>query len=348
MHEIQTEKFGVLPDGREARVYTLKTDTMSASFTDYGCRVLRLMAPDRDGKLGSVVLGHRTLEEYFGADYQGATIGRWGNRIGGARFQLDGREYTLNKNDGENSLHGGPGGFHQALWQAEPKEGEEPAITFTLESPDGEEGFPGAIKLAVTYRLTAQNALKITYQAVSDKDTVYNPTNHSFFNLSADPQKDVLGTYMTINAQRVTAVTDDLIPTGELAPVAGGPLDFRSPKKLGDDMSAPDHLIQLCQGFDHNFCTEGSGYRKIAEAYEPESGRVMEVFTDLPGVQLYTFNIPPEGALGTDGRPMGPHTAFCLETQFYPDTMNHDNFPGGVLEKDKPFTTETAYQFSTK
>ncbi len=348
MYGVKVDKFGALPDGRQVHTFTLETDTMTAVFTDYGCRALSLRVPDRDGKMGDVVLGHRTLEEYFGADYHGATIGRWGNRIGGARFQLEGQEYVLNKNDGENSLHGGPGGFHQALWQARFEAGGEPEVTFSLESPDGEEGFPGKMKLEITYRLLEQNVFKITYRAVSDRTTVYNPTNHSFFNLSGDPGKDVLGTYMTINAQRVTAVTDALIPTGELVHVADGPLDFRGPKKLGDHMFAADHLIQLCKGFDHNFCTDGFGYRKIAEAYEPESGRVMEVFTDMPGVQLYTFNIPPAGILGKDGQPMKPHTAFCLETQFYPDAMNHENFPGGILEKDKPFVSETAYKFSVK
>lgn len=345
MHGVEVEKFGCLPDGREVHAYTLTNGTLTLKVTDYGCRVLSLLAPSRDGRLGDVVLGHRTLEEYFGANYQGATIGRWGNRIGGARFQLNGQEYTLNKNDGDNSLHGGPGGFHQARWQARC---EDSKITFSRESPDGEEGFPGTMKLEVVYQLTKDNELKITYHASSDKTTVYNPTNHSFFNLSGDHSRDVLGTMLTINAQRVTAVTDALIPTGELLPVAGGPLDFRSPKKLGDDMFADDHLIRLCGGFDHNFCTDGYGYRKIAEAYEPESGRVMEVFSDMPGVQLYTFNIPDEGLIGKDGKPMGPHTAFCLETQFYPDAMNHEDFPGGILEKDTEFTSVTAYKFSVR
>lgn len=345
---VKVERFGTLPDGREVRSYTLCTGSMTAVFTDYGCRVLRLLAPDREGRPGDVVLGHRTLEEYFGADYHGAAIGRWGNRIGGARFQLDGQTYTLNKNDGENSLHGGPGGFHQALWAAEYEDGEEPEIRFTLESPDGEEGFPGALRASIAYRLTAQNALKITYQAKATRRTPYNPTNHSFFNLSGDPSKTVLDTSLTINAQQSTAVTDALIPTGELLPVAESPLDFRSPKKLGQDMFAQNHLIQLCGGYDHNFCAAGQGYRKIAEAYEPESGRVMEVFTDMPGVQLYTFNKPPQGVLGKDGGPMGPHTAFCLETQFYPDAVNHENFPGGILEPEEDFASVTAYKFSTR
>ncbi len=338
--------FGTLPDGREVKAYTLSRGGLSLTVMDYGCRVLCLTAPDRDGNPGDVVLGHRTLEEYFGKNYQGATIGRFGNRIGGASFTVDGKTYALTKNDGENSLHGGPEGFHQALWQAHLE--EEDTITFTLESPEGQEGFPGAIQASVTYKLTDQDALKITYRAKSDKTTPYNPTNHSFFNLSGDHSKDVLGTQLTINAQRVTAVRDDLIPTGEFIHVADGPLDFRSPKPLGQDMFAGDHLIQLCQGFDHNFCPDGSGYRKIAEAWEPDSGRVMEVFTDMPGVQLYTFNIPDQGLVGKNGQPMQPHTAFCLETQFYPDTVHHSHFPGGWLEKDTEFVSKTSYKFSVK
>lgn len=344
---IEIKPFGALPDGREAQAITLRKGGLSVTVTNYGCRVLSLLVPDRDGKSGDVVLGHRTLEEYFGKNYQGATIGRFGNRIGGAAFTVDGQEYTLCKNDGENSLHGGPGGFHQALWDMEIHEAED-TVVFTLLSPDGEEGFPGVLRTSVAYTLTDEGELQITYRAVSDKKTPYNPTNHSFFNLSGDPAKDVLDTVLTINAQRVTAVGDDLIPTGELLPVADGPLDFRSPKALGKDMFAQDHLIQLCKGFDHNFCTEGSGYRKIAEAYEPDSGRVMEVFTDMPGVQLYTFNIPDQGLTGKNGQPMGPHTAFCLETQFYPDSVHHENFPGGWLEPGQEFVSKTAYKFSVK
>lgn len=344
---IEIKPFGALPDGRAVQAITLQKGGLSVTVTNYGCRVLSLLVPDRDGKLGDVVLGHRTLEEYFGKNYQGATIGRFGNRIGGAAFTVDGQEYTLCKNDGENSLHGGPGGFHQALWDMEVHEAED-TVVFTLLSPDGEEGFPGVLRTSVAYALTDEGELQITYRAASDKKTPYNPTNHSFFNLSGDPAKDVLGTVLTINAQRVTAVGDDLIPTGELLPVADGPLDFRSPKALGKDMFAQDHLIQLCKGFDHNFCTEGSGYRKIAEAYEPDSGRVMEVFTDMPGVQLYTFNIPDQGLTGKNGQPMGPHTAFCLETQFYPDSVHHENFPGGWLEPGQDFVSKTAYKFSVK
>ena len=202
--------------------------------------------------------------------------------------------------------------------------------------------------MTVTYTLKKDNTLALRYDAVCDQETPFNPTNHSFFNLSGDPQKDVLGTYLTINSKASTAVSDDLIPTGEIVSIVGGPLDFTSPKKLGDDMFAEDHLIQLNGGFDHNFCVEGEGFRKHAEAYEPESGRVMEVWCDLPGVQLFTFNKPDDGLVGKDGKPMQPHTALCLETQFYPDSVHHENFPFQYLQPGVPFSTTTEYRFSVK
>lgn len=346
---IQIETFGTLPDGREAKLYTLRNKNgMTLVTTDYGCRVVKLLVKDKDGQLGDVVLGHRTLPEYYGSNYQGATVGRYANRIGKGAFTHKGKTYTLAKNDGDNALHGGPGGYHQVLWSAEVNEGDEPSITFSHRSPDGDEGYPGNLDMTVTYTLTAQDELRIDYGAVCDQETPYNPTNHSFFNLSGDPQQEVFGTYLTIHAKEVTSVTDDLTPDGTFLPVAGGPLDFTSPKKLGDDMFCDDHFIQLWGGFDHNFCVEGEGFRKFAEAYEPNSGRVMEVFSDLPGVQLYTFNKVEAPLTGKDGQPMKPHTAFCLETQFYPDSVNHDNFPFRYLQPGEPFATRTVYRFSVK
>lgn len=344
---VEKSCFGTLSDGREAAQFTLTNGNgMTLVVTSYGCRILELLVPDRQGRLGNVVLGHRTLEEYLGADYQGACVGRYANRIGGASFTLDGAVYPLAKNDGENTLHGGPGGFHQKIWEATVQDGDEPAVTFTTESPDGEEGYPGRLQVQVTYRLTRENALSLEYQAVSYKKTPFNPTNHSFFNLSGDPQKEVLDTVLQLHAAHSTQVTDDLIPTGELVPVAGGPLDFTQGKPLGQDIFAPDPLVQLCGGFDHNFCVDGEGFRLFATAQEPESGRVMEVWSDLPGVQLYTFNKVDAGLLGRDGLPMKPHTAFCLETQFYPDSVHHSQFPFTWLEPGVPFSTKTVYRFS--
>lgn len=346
---VEKKLFGTLPDGREVPSYTLKNAAgMTLVATPFGCRILQLLVPDKEGKLGDVVLGHRTLEEYYGANFQGTYVGRYANRIGGAQFTLNGKTYTLSKNDGENTLHGGPGGYHQVLFDAQVQDGEEPSISFTHESPDGDEGYPGNLKVKVTYTLKKDNTLALQYDAVCDQATPFNPTNHSYFNLTGDPQKDVLGTYLTLNATRSTTVSDDLIPDGGFVSVLGGPLDFTSPKKLGDDMFAQDKLIQLCGGFDHNFCVDGEGFRKFGEAYEPESGRVMEVWSDLPGVQLFTFNKPDDGLVGKDGKPMQPHTALCLETQFYPDSVHHENFPFQYLQPGVPFSTTTEYRFSVK
>lgn len=345
---VNISRFGTLPDGREAKLCTLETDGMTLVVTNYGCRIVKLLTRDKQGNLGDVVLGHRTLEEYFGANFQGTFVGRYANRIGDARFTLNGKTYELSKNDGRNTLHGGPGGYHQVLWQMEASEnGGEPSVSFTHESPDGDEGYPGALKMTVTYTLKKDNSLELKYDAVSDQETPFNPTNHSFFNLSGDPQKDVLGTVLTIYANQTTNVSDDLIPDGTFHQVAGGPLDFTKGKKLGDDMFSDDHLIALCGGFDHNFCVDGEGFRKFAEAWEPDSGRVMEVWSDLPGVQLYTFN-KVSGLTGKDGKDMLPHTAFCLETQFYPDSVNHENFPFRYLQPGVPFSTKTVYRFSVK
>lgn len=345
---LQTESFGRLPDGREVTAFTLKNaDGMTLKTTNYGCRIISLLTKDKNGDFGDVVLGHRTLEEYFGANYQGTFVGRYANRIGNAEFTLHGTTCYLSKNDGRNTLHGGPGGYHQILWNAQPQDGEEPSIVFTHTSPDGDEGYPGTLKMTVTYTLTKDNELVLEYQGVSDKETPFNPTNHSFFNLSGDPQKTVLNTQLALYAGAVTNVSDDLIPDGTLQPVKGTPLDFTKGKPLGQDMFAEDHLIQLCGGFDHNFCVDGEGFRKHGEAYEPDSGRLMEVYSDMPGVQLYTFN-SVEGLVGKDGKPMQPHTAFCLETQFYPDSVNHAEFPFRFLQPGEPFSTRTVYRFSAK
>lgn len=339
-----SEIFGSLPDGRQAHRFTLQNSSgMRMVVSDYGCRILELWVPDRDGELGDVVLGHRTLQEYFGADFHGSFVGRYANRIGKARFSIGGKEYNVPKNDGENSLHGGYKGYHQVLWDAEIDESEEPSVIFKHISPDGDEGFPGELKIEVKYTLRKDNTVELSYHAESSAPTVFNPTNHSFFNLSGDPQSEILGTSLLIDAEEFTEVSDDLIPTGRLLQVGGTPLDFRTPKTIGEDISAP--FLSATAGYDHNFCLKGCGYRKIAEAQEPISGRVMEVFTDMPGVQLYTFNTS-DGPLGKDGMPMKPHTAFCLETQFYPDSPNHPEFPFKLVTPGEPFYSKTAYRFS--
>lgn len=343
---VNTTVFGTLPDGREAQLYTLEREGMKMTVTNYGCRIVSLFVPDRNGVMGDVVLGHNTLPEYY-VDYQGTFVGRYANRIGGAKFTLNGETYNLAKNDGNNTLHGGPTGYHSVLWNAQVTDGDEPSITFTHTSPDGDEGYPGTLKITVTYTLKKDGELALEYTGISDKATPFNPTNHAFFNLSGDYQHKILDTVLTLNASAVTPVSDELIPDGSIMPVAGTPYDFTAGKTFGKDMFSDEHSIHHCGGFDHNFCIDGEGYRKFGEAYEPDSGRVMEIFSDMPGVQLYTFN-SIEGMTGKDGKAAQPHTSFCLETQFYPDTVNHENFPSCILQPNVEFTTKTAYRFSVK
>ncbi len=346
---LTTSSFGICPNGHDVPIYTLKNASgMEVSVIPYGCRIIKLIVPDRNGKLGDLILGHATPDEYSGNDYHGSFVGRYANRIGGACMTIDGVDYKLDKNDGENTLHGGTHGFHQIPFSVkETVDGDEPSVTFTHTSPDGDENYPGTLQIEVQYTLTSDNALEITYRGETDKKTVFNPTNHAFFNLSGDWSKTMLSTQLKINASYFTAVTDNLIPTGELVPVKGTPLDFTIAKEIGKDIFADDHLIQLCGGFDHNFCADGEGLRTIAEAYEPESGRVMEVITDMPGVQLYTTN-RISGSNNKDGSPMIPHSAFCLETQFYPDSVHHENFPFKYVEPGKPFASKTIYKFSVR
>lgn len=338
---------GALSDGRTVECYTLTNAAgMTLEVIPYGCRVTRLLVPDQKGKLGDVMLGHKTLAEYEN-DYQGAFVGRYANRIGGAHFTIGGTDYQLARNDGENSLHGGPTGFSHQLFDVEKTEDSDtPSITFAYVSADGHEGFPGRLTVRVTYGLTAENEWKLHYEAETDKETLFNPTHHAFFNLSGDHRQNVLDTELQINASRTTPVSEDLIPTGEIVSVLDTALDFTKPKLLGQDMFSAEETVAMCGGFDHNFCVDGTGMRKFAEARHPASGRVMEVFSDMPGVQLYTSN----RAAGTnkDGSPMVNHGALCLETQFYPDSPNQSAFPFRTLKPGEVFTSDTVYRFSVQ
>ncbi|MEG1427037.1 MAG: aldose epimerase family protein, partial [Oscillospiraceae bacterium] len=235
--------------------------------------------------------------------------------------------------------------YHQVVWSVESMDdSNEPSITFTHTSPDGDENYPGTLKMHVTYSLSSDNALTLKYDAISDKVTPFNPTNHSFFNLSGDHSKKILDTIVQINASAVTLVDDELIPTGEITPVKDTPLDFTSGKALGVDIFAEDHLIQLNGGFDHNFCVDGTGLRLHAVVTHPDTGRIMEVYSDMPGLQLYTFN-KGNHATGKNGVIMSDHTALCLESQFYPDSVNHKNFPFAYLQPNVAFASTTVYKF---
>ncbi|WP_099203793.1 aldose epimerase family protein [Scatolibacter rhodanostii] len=343
---IQKKTFGsALSTNGEIDSYVLTNASgMTLEVIPYGCRVTKLMVPDKTGKLADVILGHATLEEYK-KDFQGTFVGRYANRIGGAAFAINGKTYALEKNDGENSLHGGPTGFaHQFFDMIRMDDSETPSITFGLVSEDGHEGFPGKLTVKVTYQLTADNEWKIRYEAETDKETIFNPTQHAYFNLSGNHEQDVLDTEMQIHAEKTTPVSAGLIPTGELVLVESTALDFREAKLIGQDIAAEE--LKMCGGFDHNLCVEGSGLREAAVAYHPASGRVLQVFSDMPGIQLYTANTAD--GKNKDGSPMKPHCAFCLETQYYPDSPNQKDFPFSTLKPGEKFVSETVYQFSVR
>ena len=341
-------EFGKTPDGVAVQIFTLaNSHGLEARITNYGGIVVSLTAPDRKGAMADVVLGFDTLSGYINSPspYFGAIVGRYGNRIGHARFTLDGVEYKLAANNGANSLHGGIHGFNKAVFT--PKELPDGGLELTYLSKDGEEGYPGNLKVTVTYRLTDANELKIEYAATTDKNTVLNLTNHSYFNLRGSG--DILEHRITLNADRFTPVDAGLIPTGELRPVAGTPFDFRKPAPIGSRIAETDEQLKLGNGYDHNFVLNknGSGPTLAARVEDPASGRVLEVFTDQPGVQFYTSNFLDGSIHGKAGKPFLHRGAFCLETQHFPDSPNQPAFPSTVLKPGQTFHSTTIYRFST-
>jgi aldose 1-epimerase len=347
---IETSVFGTLPDGTQVECCTLKNSGgVTAELLTYGCRIAKLIVPDRSGKFENIVLGHDTLEEYAtGNDVFGAMIGRYANRIGGAKFRIGEKTWSVVKNEGENSLHSAPGGYQDRVWHIKRCDSgdDAPSVTFAYHSPAGECGFPGNVDVEVTYTLSTDNALIIEYSAKTDAETPFNVTNHSFFNLTGNPAKDVLSHELQLEAEYITEADDGLIPTGRLLPVEGTPFDFRKPKTIGQDIRGQDHLLKQCGGYDHNFAMGASdGVRRIGQLYDEANGRRMLVFTDLPGVQVYTANSFAPGMKGNGGVVLKPHRAVCLETQFYPDSVNRPEFPYENLKPGKPFHSTTIYKF---
>jgi len=347
--------FGVLADGREVLEYTLANKAgMSARIINYGATIVSLSVPDRDGNFKDVVLGYDSLQGYVnGSAYFGAIVGRYGNRIAGGRFQLDGEQFQLTVNDGVNHLHGGKIGFNKVLWDAEVlEESDAPAIRFKYVSRDGEEGFPGNVTLKVTYSLTGDNALRIEYEGETDKPTILNPTQHSYFNLSGNFKDTILNHQLMIEADRFTPVDAGLIPTGELAPVEGAPLDFRQSRAIGERIDDPFEQLALGRGYDHNRLLRdysGSGkIHKAAELYDPSSGRLMTVLTDQPGIQFYSGNFLDGTAIGKNGIAYGRRTGLCLETQVFPDAPNKPGFPSATLNPGQVYRQTTIYRFSTR
>lgn len=342
------ESYGQMPDGTPVELYTLvNANGLKAKIINYGAILVSLEVPDRNGKLADVVLGYNSLDDYLKrGGLFGAVVGRYANRIGGAKFTLNGVEYQLALNNRPNHIHGGKKGFDKVIWRLEDLRGDgsEAAVKLSYVSQDGEEGYPGNLACSVTYTLTKDNELKINYEAETDKATVVNLTNHSYFNLAGHGAGDVLDHVLTLNADKYTVFNDALIPTGEIRSVKGTPLDFTTPTRIGA------RIAEMGAGYDQNYVLNGGGGSPAlcARVQEPTSGRVMEVYTTEPGVQLYTGNWLNSSVTGKGGKVYGKHGGFCLETQHYPDSPNKPNFPSVVLNPGQKFASVTVFKFSAQ
>ena len=348
---MKKESFGKLPDGTAVDLYTLtNANGIEAKITNYGGIVVSLKTPDRKGSLSDVVLGYETVDGYVRKNpFFGSLVGRYGNRIGQAKFSLNGVEYQLARNNGRNHLHGGLVGFDKKAWQARPgKSADGVGLELTYLSRDGEEGYPGNLSVTVTYTLTNNNGLRIDYLATTDKDTIVNLTNHSYFNLAGEGT--ILGHQLVLNADRFTPVDSELITTGELRSVKGTALDFLQPHAIGERIDATEEQIVFGKGYDHNFVlNHAAGTLGLAASvYEPTTGRAMEVFTTEPGVQFYTGNFLDGSITGKGGRVYHRRSGFCLETQHFPDSPNKPQFPTVVLKKGAEYKSTTVFRFSTR
>lgn len=340
---IAKKSFGTTKDGVEVTLYTITNKNgMSVSAIDYGANIVNLIVPDKNGKMDDIALGFEDVAGYeVNGCFFGAFIGRHGNRIGQAKFELNGTTYELEKNDGNNNLHGGTPGYHHVMYQASTT---DDSVTFSRVSPDMEQGYPGNLEIAVTYTLTEDNALKISYKTKSDKDTLCNLTNHSYFNLKGHDGGTITDHVVTIKANSFTGTSDDLIPDGTLVDVTGTPMDFREPRVIAKDIDSDYAPIVLAGGYDHNFVLDKpeGAFEKVCEVTEPVSGRKMEVYTDLPGMQLYTGNFikKEEGKAVYTKR-----TGVCFETQFFPNSVNVPEFTSCVLKAGEEFNSTTMYKF---
>lgn len=347
---ILVTSFGKGSAGEEVSLYTVENKNgMKASFTNYGAILTTLLVPDNNGNLVDVVHGYDNLEGYMeNPSYFGATIGRNGNRIAGAQFEINGVTYQLDKNEGENNLHGGFNGYNKRVWNTKLDEAAN-AVEFSLFSPDGDQGFPGNFNVTVTYQLTEDNAVKITYNGTSDADTIANMTNHSYFNLAGHTTDSILDHSLWIKAANFVPVVDSAaIPTGEVATVIGTPMDFTTPKVIGKEIESDFEQLKFTGGYDHNYAVdkETDGIEKIAEVEDPKSGRKMEVYSDLPGIQLYAGNfIGTNGIEGKEGVLYKKRSALCLETQYFPDAIHQPNFESPVLKAGEEYHTTTIYKF---
>ena len=344
--------FGKTSDGREIDLYLLKNSTdLEIEITNYGGIVVSLKVPDRRGEIADVVLGYDDLASYEKDKWHfGAAIGRYANRISGGKFRLNGREYTLARNDGANHLHGGITGFEKVVWQARGDSGvERDRLILEYVSKDGEEGYPGKLSARVEYSLNDANEFRIKYSATTDKDTVVNLTNHSYFNLRGAGRGDILLHQLQLNAGAFTPVNENLIPTGELLDVNRTPFDFTRPEAIGARINQDDRQLKFGRGYDHNWVLNRTEDRELSPAanlYEPESGRTMEIFTTEPGMQFYSGNFLDGSVRGKPGKVYGRHSGLCLETQHFPDSPNQPSFPSTILKAGERYESETVFKFS--
>ena len=347
---VATGPFGSLPDGKPIQLFTLtNAHGMELRAITYGAIIVSLKVPDRQGRLGDVVIGHDSLDGYLTRSrFFGALVGRYGNRIAQGRFTLDGHTYQLAQNNGQNHLHGGVRGFDKIVWDCAARDDPRgPSLVFTHTSPDGDEGYPGTLPVRVSYTLTGNNELVIDYHASTDKPTIVNLTQHSYFNLAGEGSRDILDHRLTLNADRYTPVDSTLIPTGELAPVEGTPLDFRRETRIGAHIDDDHPQIRIGGGYDHNFVLsrKGGGLEQAVKVVEPDTGRTLDVFTTEPGVQFYSSNKLDKSFVGKGGHVYGSRTAFCLETQHFPDSPNHANFPSTVIRPGQNYDSTTVFRF---
>lgn len=341
------ELFGTTKDGKEVYAFTLENSNgMKARIINYGAILLNLYVPDAKGNAEDVVLGFDKLEGYYGnGSFFGAAIGPNANRICDATFKIGDKEYKLEVNDGPNNLHSHISeGFHKRVWDV--VDTTDNSVTFSLESPDGDIGFPGNRKFSLAYSLSDDNSLKLVYHAESDADTLINMTNHTYFNLSGHKSGKIEDHILTIHAGSYTPVVAGAIPTGEIVPVKGTPLDFTSPKRIGNEIDADCEQLKLVQGYDHNFVVDGADgtLREVAILEDPASGRKMKTFSNLPGIQFYAGNCIAEET-GKEGVVYKPRTGMCLETQYYPDAINNPQFPSAVFGPGRDYDAVTVYQF---
>jgi aldose 1-epimerase len=352
---VKQENYQTTYKDRKTDLFTLRNKNgVVLQVTNYGAKIVTLFVPDKSGNLGDIVFGYEKIQECLAGDpYFGAVVGRYANRIAAGKFTLDGKEYQLPKNEGgKNLLHGGDSGFNDAVWTGELTETPEgKAVKMTLLSPDGDQGFPGNLKVEVLYTLTDKNELIVDYKAVTDKPTVINLSQHSYFNLAGHAAGPVLNHELIINADRFTPVDENLIPTGEIRPVEGTSFDFRTPHLIGERIANDEEQLILGKGYDHNFILNKEKAGELtfaASAYDKGSGRFMEVFTTHPAIQFYTGNFLDGSQIGKGGNKYVYRSGFCLETQYYPDSPNHPDFPSTVLRPGEEYKHRTVFKFSVK